>query len=163
MPEQNTKINSNQTIESNCIVALRLGKKKLLEKGALSTDLKDSIDQLEKVLFSAETNSSSLLIECYMNLMFVLKNMENKFPDHTAPMRPIGLQVATANNIAPIHLEWSYHNPNSLFVIEYANFEETSKPDWRIFSKTRSTSFTVRGLPKGKAYWFRISALATAV
>jgi len=134
----------------------------LLKTGSRS-ELNASVERLESVLFSAEKGHSALLLECFIDLMVALKKMEKQTPRMDTSLRPIGLQVATANNIAPIHLEWNYHSPNSLFVIEYANFEESNKPDWRVYSKTRSTSFTVRGLPKGKAYWFRISALPTAV
>lgn len=152
---------SNQSLKVRCISALREARKKLRERNNLD-DLLLLVEELEDVLFSAETKPPGTLLECYVNLTFALKNMETQPLNTGASMRPIGLQVATSNNIVPIHLEWNYHHPDSLFVIEYANFEDT-KPNWRVYRKTRSTSFTVRDLPLGKAYWFRISALASAV
>jgi hypothetical protein len=169
MSKQNAAKKINQSLQIRCISALRSARERFSSSeyqpqniGELD-ELVYSVERLEHVLFSADTGKSRLLFDCFMDLIFVLKEMKNQFLDKDASMRPIGLQVATANNIIPIQLEWNYHNPNSLFVIEYANFEETNKPDWRIYSKTRSTSFTVRDLPQGRAYWFRISALAPAV
>lgn len=163
MLQEKSHISQNKSLEIRCISALRLAKQRMQLEIDNRCELSASVDRMERVLFSAEKVHSALLLECFVDLMVALKKMEKQTSRTDTSLRPIGLQVATANNIAPIHLEWNYHSPNSLFVIEYANFEETNKPDWRIYSKTRSTSFTVRGLPKGKAYWFRISALPTAV
>jgi hypothetical protein len=169
MSEQNIAKKTNQSLQVRCISALRsareyfLPAESILQNSDKLDKLSWSAERLENVLFSADTGKPGLLLECFIDLVFVLKEMKNKFFDEDALMRPIGLQVATANNILPIHLEWNYHNPNSLFVIEYANFEESNKTDWRVYSKTRSTSFTVRDLPQGQAYWFRISALAPIV
>jgi hypothetical protein len=163
MSEQYAIRQNEQSLQVRCISALREARESLLQKKGRLEELKWSVDRLENVLFSADKGKPGLLLECFIDLVFVLKGMEKSFSAENAPMRPIGLQVATANSILPIHLEWNYHDPNSLFVIEYANFEETNKPDWRVYSKTRSTSFTVRGLQQGQAYWFRISALAAAI
>ncbi|MGB6035634.1 MAG: fibronectin type III domain-containing protein [Cryomorphaceae bacterium] len=151
------------SLQVRCIAALRSARETLLEKGDRLDELKWSVERLENILFSADEEKPGLLLECYIDLVFALKGMEKSISTPNAPKRPIALQIATANSILPIHLEWNYHDPNSLFVIEYANFEEANKPAWRVFSKTRSTSFTVRGLEKGQAYWFRISAMAAAV
>jgi hypothetical protein len=163
MNEQYAIQKDDKSLQVKCIAALRSARKSLLQKKGRFDELKWSVDRLENVLFSAEKGRPGVLLECFIDLVFVLKGMEKGFSSENAPLRPIGLQVATANNILPIRLEWNYHDPNSLFVIEYANFEESNKPEWRVYSKTRSTSFTVRGLQQGKAYWFRISALATAI
>lgn len=162
MSEQTSTTKNDQSLQARCFSALRLAKDKLVDKGDAEGDLAWSVERLEKVLFSAETGKSSLLLECFLDLIYVLKKMEKQILREDALLRPIGLQVATANSISPIRLEWNYHNPNSLFVIEYASFDETNKPDWRVYSKTRSMSFTIRGLQQGKVYWFRISALSPA-
>lgn len=154
---------NKQSLQVRCISALRSAREGLHQKNERFDELLWSVERLENELFSAEQRNPVLLLKCYMDLIFILKGMEKSFSTESAPVRPIGLQVATANNILPIHLEWNYHDPNSLFVIEYANFETSNKPDWRVYSKTRSTSFTVRGLQQGQAYWFRISALTAAI
>ncbi|MCZ4409975.1 fibronectin type III domain-containing protein [Cryomorphaceae bacterium 1068] len=163
MSEQYAIGKNEHSLQVRCISALRSAREGLHQKNDRLDALLWSVERLENELFSAEQGSPGFLLECYIDLIFILKGMEKSFPTESTPMRPIGLQVATANNILPIHLEWNYHDPNSLFVIEYANFEEANKPEWQVYSKTRSTSFTVRGLQKGQAYWFRISALATAM
>jgi hypothetical protein len=154
---------TEQSLQVRSIAALRAAREILTQKRDRLDELKWAIERLENILFSANNERPGLLLECYMDLVFVLKGMEKRISASNTPTRPIALQIATANSILPIHLEWNYHDPNSLFVIEYANFEEANKPNWQVYSKTRSTSFTVRGLQQGQAYWFRISALAAAV
>jgi hypothetical protein len=163
MNTQDTVTHTGQSLQARCFEALRVAHKKLSETRSNNTELNHLVVQLEDVLFSAEPSKPASILKCFIDLIFVLKEMENNISSDACSLRPIGLQVATSNSIIPIHLEWNYHNPNSIFVIEYAQFEESNKPEWRIYSKTRATSFTVRGLPKGKSYWFRISALAPAV
>lgn len=168
MSAQDNIRNSDQSLQVRCIATLRTARLYFESSERLNhnmdklEELSWAVERLEHVLFSADIGKSALLLECYIDLVFVLKKMENQFFVDDSFKQPIGLQVATVNNLLPIHLEWNSHDPNSLFIIEYANYENANKPEWRVYSKTRSTSYTVRGLQQGKAYWFRISALAPA-
>jgi|GEM_PF-5759727 len=163
MSENSDIRRKDQSLQIKCIDVLRSARNILLQKKDEFDELKRSVEKLEDALFSADNKKPGLLLECYLDLVFVMKEMEKSTSTLNAPKRPIALQIATANSVLPIHLEWNYHDPNSLFLIEYANFEEANKPAWRAFSETRSMSFTVRGLEKGQAYWFRISAMADVV
>lgn len=163
MPKFDSDIDTDSTLQAKCFSAMRIAKEIILQKGDPQGDLAVSVKDLEQVLFSAQLEKATVLIESYTNLIANLKEMENQVLHHETSLRPIGLQVATANSVSPIHLEWSYHNPDSIFLIEYAKFDDSILPDWRVYSKTRCTSYNIRGLQQGKSYWFRISALAPTI
>lgn len=150
--------NSKIHLESRCFEVLRTIRQD--ENKTYGTSLDMMVERLERVLFSAKPVKRGRLLECYIDLVATMEEMNTSVSEKISSLRPIGLQVATSNNVIPIQLEWNYDHPNSLFVIEYAQFEDSNQPEWKVYSKTNSTSFTVRGLPKGKSYWFRISALA---
>ena len=144
-------------LEAKSIAILRECKLGLDSGIKASASILSSISKLESLVFSAEMVNLQALKDSYLELKMAMMNQKSQNADQEK--KHIGLQIGTSNDIAPIRLEWDYYVPGCKFVIEFAKFDEKNHPNWEVFSETSSQSFTVRGLPTGKSYWFRISAV----
>ena len=120
-------------------------------------ELGQELSKFKNKLFSGSTEIDEI-IRAYQALKYRFDALTSSGKVTGRP-RPIGLQMATVDEILPVNLKWQEFVDECEFLIETAELRENQMPVWREYAKTTSNRMTIRDLQKGKTYWFRISKL----
>ena len=127
-----------------------------VENNDIST-LAEELSRFKNRLFSNGAGNDEI-IRSYQALKYRFEALTSSGKIQGRP-KPIGLQMATVDEILPVNLRWQDFMDDCEFLIETAEMEENQMPTWREYTKTKSNRLTIRNLQKGKTYWFRISKL----
>lgn len=152
--------NLDASLQKRCFQLIRTIEEILPQKVESTeiSDLSADLNRFKKKLFGMRASNDEI-VRSYQTLKYRFQALTASGKIKSKP-EPIGLQMATVDQILPVNLKWQEFPGDCEFLIETAELEENQMPVWREYIKTTSNRLTIRDLQKGKTYWFRISKIS---